>query len=494
MTVFTKPDNPGVKITFEGEATIRPDPAVAGTVAIPLTHDWGPLGSESEGIQTLRSFGEFEKIYGNSDTQGRRAVMSAFLGTGIDALPHRAGAVVVYRMGTASAEAATLSLQNTTPAAALTLDAKYAGERGNRLSVVVEDHPTEGSKDRLRVLFDDVTVESFTFTSTDIAALAAAINARPSSYITATSVVTGVDLAQGTFDLASGDNGDTLTATEWGAALDALEFEPFSILAPYDDFSAISGLPATFRSWVQTQEAEMRPVVLVCGGPADETLDEAITRTAGLRDHHIVSLGAGNFRDDFLDAEVSTAQLAPRIAGILAGLGEEKSLTYVRLAALSIVGSPEVLAGDLKTAYEQGLTVFRRTASTDADLMVAKGVTTFIDPTTAGRPLDIFSDPRLIRVIDLFIRDARRYGDENIIGATTVSDESRAAVRSWGNGAIASRLERGLISPGISETTKPFFRVIDTTGDPELEDAIPFEFGWLFNKTTNYLLGHGKIS
>lgn len=490
MTEFIRPDNPGSYVRFASEATQRPAASVASTVTIPITHDWGPLGSE-DGSVRVNSFGEFDALFGNSDTEGRRAVLGAFIGSGVPGQPG-AGSVVVFRDAVAADfRRSTLTVRNADDANAITLTARHAGTRGDRVSIVVEADPSVSANDRIRILFDDLTVERFSYPETDIDSLVAVVNER-SKWLTATRVATGRTLrATSGTSLAGGDDGETLTGREWAAALTALEFEPFSVFvgAALTD----STIQAAVHAWVQTQADQMRPVFAVFGGPDDESLQDAITRTDDLRDSHVVSLGAGNFHDDFLDADVNTAGIAPRVAGALAGLSEERSLTNLKFAGLSVIGEAEIPTDRLVEAKEAGVTAFRRTSSPDAELKINWGVTTFIDDTVPAMDPAIFGDPRLVRIIDLFIRGMVEWGDDNIVGNTVVNEATKAAVRSEGTGRINALRDRGLILPGETSAEQPFFNVLDPEDVDAPLDSVPFEFGWKFGRTTNFLIGNGRV-
>lgn len=495
MTTFVKPAFPQTSIRFVGETVARVAPSFADVVAIPAALDWGPLGSSADGGKVVTSFAEFEQRYGSSDTAGRRAVLSAFNGMG---LPGQGGAggVLVYRMAVAGTVApATLTLNNTTPGAALTLTARYSGTRGNRLSVAVGDDPRDPTNfDLLRLLFDGAEVERYSYAPTNIAALAADISAR-SSWITAASLITGVALATtaGTA-LAAGNDGDVLTATEYTAATAALEFAQFSLLA-FPNLTD-SSIRTQVVSWVQSMEVANRPVVLVLGGAAAESLSSASTRSAAINDPHVVNLGVGTFHDALLDRDVSTAELSPRIAGILAARGEDKALTGSEIGGLSVVGSTGIATGDIRAAIDAGVTVLRRTASPDAELVIAQGVTTYTTKNSAARPYNVFSEPRFIRIMDIFIRQMKEYGDSKIVGDLPTTQEARDAVRGHAIGLLSSLLRRGLVmaeNPNADPPIPAPFVSTPLPDSPELEDAILFEFGWKFTPTTNYVLGQGRV-
>lgn len=501
MTTIVKPDIPGTSLRFIGETIPRILPGFAETVAVPIVADWGPVGSDASGAdgkaggaQLVTSFAEYAALFGDSDTPGRTAVAGAFAGQGLDGTPG-AGGVYVYRMGTGSAAPATHNFANTagSPVAnALVLTAKYKGVRGNRISAVIDADPQNPSTGhRLRIRFDGAVVETYTYAKTDIAAIAAAVNAR-SNYVTAAENATGTALATtaGT-SLAAGDDGSTLTSTEWLDALDALEFRPFSIFSPYD--LTDSGILASLKSWIDTQVDANRPVVAVVGGAAGETVDTAITRSGTLNDDHFVNLGGGTYHDDLLGKDLSTSQLAPRIAGILAARGEERSLTFAKIAGLHISGSTGVPTDGVKAAIKAGVTVLMRANSPDAELRIAQGVTTYTTSTDASKPLDVFSDPRLVRIMDIFLRNMKEWGDETVIGNVPVNADTRDAVRGEALRLIEDLKTRGLVLTKAGGATEDPFVVVDDPQDPALADAIPFTFGWQFARTANYVIGEGRV-
>lgn len=486
MAMVAKPIIPQTRIGFTGAQTPRIPPSIGSTVAIPLSHDWGPMGSELSDIEVLDSFEAWTDKYGDSDTEGRTAVAMAFLGFGVLGAGG-AGGVIPYRMGASSVRAAA-TIQNTagSPVNALTLTALWAGTRGNDISFVLDADPADASNDRLRIRFKGVVVETYTYPEANVTQLGAAINSR-SEWITAAVLVSGTALAttSGT-SLAAGANG-TVNAGEYTAAMDALEFQPFTLIAPAN--LTDSGIQASFLTWVRSQESSNRPVIWAVGGAADETLDTALTRSTALTDPHVVNLGVGTYHDDLLDKDLSTAQLAPRIAGILAAAGRSTALTGAELGGLHVVGTTGPTTAEAEVAVQRGLTVLMRTDSPDADLRIAKGVTTFVSTTDAARPLEIFSEPRFIRIMDLFIREMRQWGDRKIIGKVPVNADTRDAVRQQGGKLIDELLREGLIlTVAQGAEGDPFIRTPVTTND-----TLPFEFGWQFAYTTNYLLGDGRV-
>ncbi len=435
----------------------------------------------------IQEFAAWTERYGDSDTEGRTAVALAFAGQNL-AGAGGAGAVIPLRMG-AGAARASKTLKNTGNVDAITVRAKWTGTRGNDISLQLDADPVDASRDRLRVRFRGAVVETYTYARAGLAALVAAINQRDTGYITADAVLvdgTALALTAGTA-LVGGTNGSTPTGGDHISAQDALEFQPFTLLAPAN--LTDPSIRAAYVSWVQTQEELGRPVVFVEGGAAGETIDDAIARTVATADPHVVNLGVGTYRFDLLARNLSTAQLAPLIAGILAAKGESKSLTGAEIGGLHMVGGTGPTAEDAELAVQRGVVVFIRTDSEDADLRIAKGVTTFTSDVDADRPREIFGEPRFIRIMDLFVRRMRAWGDKKIIGSVPVNDDTRDAVRAFGKGLIGQLQIDGLIlSKAQGALDDPFIRTPVTT-----DDTVPFEFGWQFARTANYLLGDGTV-
>jgi len=484
MTVSTfKPIIPGTRITFSGAEPLRIEPSFAEVVAIPLVHDWGP-----DNAPTLcTSFAEFTAIFGDSDTAGRTAVAGAFDGEGLEGAGG-AGGVIVHRMATAAAAKATRTLNNTAgvPAAGLILTAKHKGTRGNDISVSIADDPRVVNNDLLKILFKGTEVERYSYPQATPTVARDAINLK-SSYVVASAAVDGFSLALTAGSaLTGGLSGDTVTSVEWLAALDALEFGQFSVLVGYNltDAAIIQSL----LTFVRAQEEANRPIMAVVGGATNETVATAVLRSDGLNDPHVVNIGAGTYHDSLLGKDLSTAQIAPRVAGVLAARGEEKSLDKAKLARLTAVaGSNTPAVDEIATAINGGVTVLTRASHPLSDIEILRGITSFKTANEVARPLDVFSDPRMVRVMDFFVREMRQWGDDIVIGNLPVNDDTRAVVRGEGRRRIDELEERNLIVTGSGYIN------VDPPTNPALFDSIPFEFGWVFRHTARYVLGYGKV-
>lgn len=480
---------PGTRISWVGEVLPRILPGFADVVGIPFVHDWGPLGTDTGGKTLAPSMSAWQDVYGTSATAGSDAVGMAFRGEDTPGAA-RAGGVIPYRMAGAAAAKATVTVMNTagTPAAALRLDAKYVGTKGNNLTYTIADDPTNAARDIITFFLGGARVESYTYLNADTAGLVTQINAL-SKWVAATALGgagVALALAASPVAFAGGNDGATLTTQNWVDALNNLTFERFSVFAPYDTSDA--AVIAAIKQWTLDHELAMRPVVSVVGGALGETVATALARQATLTDPHMVTIGVGTYFDQYLQHNVSTSQLAPRIAGILAGCGETRSLTFALLGNLSAVVGPQ--PDEITTMINNGIVaISRAVTSADADLEIEMGVTTFVNG-TASRPAEVFGDPRLVRVMDIFLRGMKEWGDSVVIGRLPNNPDTRATVDKEGSRRVSDLLTRGLILPAdpLLGIPDPFFRAQATT-----DDSIPFKFGWQFARTTNYIDGEGKV-
>ena len=494
MTTFVKPDLPSSVVRFVGETTLSVQPSFNETVAVIGSHNWGPIGLAREGEEVVgyTSLQAFEADFGSDDTQLRRAVVGAFIGQGPDS-GGGAGAVIVFRAATGAAARASVTINNTNAATpALRLRAKHSGTRGNDISYIIEDDPADAGRDRLRILFRGVTVERFSYAPADITALAASINFR-SKYVDADgpgggAVVSGTALTPtaGT-SLANGANGDVLTATEYDAAQAALEFQNFTAVgaAALTD----TAVKVQLATWVKGMEEGMRPVRLVIGGGAGETVDQAATELNAndeLRDPQIVRLAGGTWRDEYLNVNLTTAELVGRALGIIAARGLGSAMTRALVQGLTPVGLPPTHE-ELVAGRDAGLTVLRRVSSSTAKVAISQGVTTFIDEEAEGRPLELFSEPRIVGLLNATVRRIVEWGDEVVVGDLPVTDDTRNLVRQFITKVLEEYESTGLATPGTA------FVIVDPPDDPSLADAIPFEFGFRPTRTANFLIGNGRV-
>jgi len=176
-------------------------------------------------------------------------------------------------------------------------------------------------------------------------------------------------------------------------------------------------------------------------------------------DYDIITVGVGSVRDNsILDNTgtaviLSTAQIAPRIAGVIANRGERMSLTFAKLAGLDLLNGAS--AADIVKAYDNGIVVLSRASDAAATVRIEKGLTTYTTTTNPALPRAVFSVPRFVAVMHGIQTDLTLWSDDTIIGSTTVDDETRNAVLGYANALLRERQRLGSIQPGWTTFTDP---------------------------------------
>lgn len=435
-----RPKRPGSYTNFVARSQVAAPAPLLGTVAVTFTADWGPANEPVE----VASLGEYLAIFGDStDTQGYSVVRQAFQGEG---LAGRGGAanLVALRVANSDADFASATLENTSSANALTVTAKYKGTRGNDLSITVEANATDITKNDLVVLDGTVELERFAHVSDDLAALAASVNL-VSNWITATVVADGTALdAVSATALTGGDDGSTLVNSDYTDAWELLETQRFSVYALADAIG--SSLCAALAAWVAAQNEAGKRFLVVVGGALNETITDAVEDAAEYNNENVVRIGVGSVEDEVLGT-LSTAQLAPRVAGIIAGRGETASVTFARLAGVSIkVGATD---SEILTALENGVVVVARDSNAEAPVRLEKGITTYTSD-TAEKPKAIYTNIKFVRTIHGLEMEITEFAEANVVGRLPVNDATREYLVGQAYVILQARQDAGAIQPGWS--------------------------------------------
>lgn len=453
--IFSKnnrPKLPGSYFNFAPEAApaIQPNPGTA--VAIPFLHDWGPFDTAVR----VSSFAEFQQIYGNSDnTEGYRAVRQAFQGEGVDGRGG-AGEVVCYRFGGTSAAKAVKTLQNTTPAAAITLTARYHGTKGNQLKVTTQDYAADSAYNELILYLDTVEVERYRYLDTDITDLAAQINAS-SNWVTAGSVTSGVALsAVSASSFASGDDGTTLLAADWTGAMSAFEIQPFAVFCPYHLVeSSPFTIEASIVAWTKAQNLlGKRFFTVLGGGTTGDTLTLAKARSVAAASGDILNLGIGYVTNPGLGTgqtayTLTLGEFAARVAGALAARGESRSMTYARFADCEMPVGPTLT--EQSSAFDGGVVSLARDSHPVAPIHIATGLTTWTSANATAdtsKPYYIFRQPKYVRTMHALQTELTEWAELNIVGQATVDQATRDALVAEAKVRLLGKQEKNAIQEG----------------------------------------------
>ena len=481
------PKRPGVYTRYESEAPEIILPAFGSVVAVPFTHNWGPV----EEARLVTSYASFLDLYGDDYSPAQIAVRGAFLGEG---MPGRlgAGAVLCYRMTGSAAAAASRTLQNTTPINAITLTAKYPGTRGDALRVTVQDYAADTTQTELILYYGTVEVERFRYADTNVTDLATQVNAT-SDWVTASGVTSGVALtpvSSVAFTTTAGNDGATLVAQDWTDMMTEMEVERFSLFAPHN--LTDSAIVTALKTWLLNLNAQGRRVMAVVGGAVDETTSTAVTRSTSLNNENIVNVGIGSYYDDNHvdpttgDATIlSSAQLAPRIAGILAQKSDGASATYSRVGGLRIRTGPT--EANISTAFDGGVLVLARDADPVAPVHLERSLTTYTTTSDATKPYLIFRNPKFVRTMHIFEEDLQAW-QTDLIGPLPVNDKSRRSVCAEAKAMLNARVARGVIQadPTVMPSVSP--------PPSDNDEYIAIDYGIAFGRSAEQVLNTIRFS
>jgi len=451
-----RPVRPGAYFNWEAQPTQTIQPNIGSIVCLPIVHDWGPDGI----IVQCNSLGDFQAKFGPSrTTPGFAAVMQCFRGEGVTARGG-AGAILVFRMVGASAKEGMVQLENTGGVAAIQLTALYKGTYAGALGARIRTNSADTTKTEVLITLAGTIIEIHAYDASDIQGMVDEINAT-SKWVEAEMLVDGTPLDATTpatiQPFTGADDGSTLLAADWMDMLDKVSNARFSLFAPFD--LTDSAIQLSLQAWcANLNTVGKRFLMVVGGGPADtaETAIDRSTVMSGLPGEgggeNIVNVGVGTLIDDQL-GELSTSQLAPRIAGILAARGETMSLTFARMAGTTLgAGAPS--DSDVSLCFDGGVVVFGQDSNADSPVRVEKGLTTYTGGVDS-KPYLIYRNPKFVRTMHGIELDITDWATTAAIGALQVNDATRALVVGYGHQVMEARAGRGVIQEGYSVGVDP---------------------------------------
>lgn len=473
-----------VYFDWEAEAASTPQPSVGQVVAVAAVSTYGPVNT----VEELDSYDDYLTDFGNDDTELRRAVWGAFKGQGYNGYGG-ASQVLVYRQATDAAASASKTLQNTTPATALTLTAKQPGTRANSLRITVQASPISGNK-QLLVLDGALVVETYDHLATNMAAFASDIN-ELSDWFTAAVGVDGVALANvSSSAVAGGNDGEDLLGADWTATFDAFDRERWGIFPAYN----VTDGPtlASIIAWIQDRNTLGQRCFLVIGGATDEVLSTAITRTAGINDYNIINLGEGTLHLTDDDRDCSTAEFTSRYAGARAWRGEARGDIFVRFGDVDLTTGASL--ADQQTALNGGVVVFSRDTYAAAPVFIREARNTYVDDSqspvdTQGNkthPVALYRVIKNIAIqqgIEEEVRDWATTGD--VLGSLPVDDKTRALV--------LGRVQTAYSVREAAEVVQPGWTVTDAAGASDDDDFVAYVHGFHPTRSLRQILNVARI-
>lgn len=400
----TTPLNPGTRpnVYVNFTSSVPPAPAVSadGVLAYVGTADFGPLRT----LVSMESKADVIRYLGNTNTlPGGNADVVYALMRAFDTGLRR---VLFYRIAANTAAAATITLNDASSAAALTVTAKYEGTFGNGIRVDVITDPRTPTLKVVRVYEGTVLREQFSgATNGDIVA---DFNVRGSALVNiAASGTTTRALANASAaSLTGGSSGSTVLASDYTNALDALSDKPFRtiVLGTVD-----TAIQSSLASWVSAQRGMGNRVNAIVAAGESDTLANMVTQATALN-NEAVSYLAGGFTDTSL-VRFPAVMAALVVGGEIVVAGTE-SLTYRRITS----GGNVIRAfspSDISTGLTNGLLMLEFDGE---KVKITQGINTLQIASAVAPKSPDWRKMRYIATQDLLLNRIGRYLGENYIG------------------------------------------------------------------------------
>ena len=348
---------PGAYVNFQAEVSTGTSDAVGGVVTLPLEVDFGPSGVVAVSAETdLTAFG-----YGLGDKalQPLREALK------------NANTVLLFRIGGGS--------EATGTGQGLTVTAKYAGERGNAIHVVIETQANGSTK------VD--TVLAGKIVDSQQVAKGADLKDNQLVKFEATEALT-----DGTIQLSGGANA-TGTGADYAAYFEAIQVYDYNVMAlPVAD-NETKALAAGFTRRMRDQEGKKVQVVL---GNYDGADYEGVINVA----NGVVLNG------EVLTPEQTTAW----VAGASAAAGVANSLTYTPYQGATDA-SPRFTNAETIEQIQKGNIVFTEKRG---QAVIEQDINTLVSY-SAEKNRD-FAKNRVLRVLDNIANNTKITFEDNYIG------------------------------------------------------------------------------
>ena len=348
-----------------------------GVVAYPFTSDWGPVNELVP--QTL---GEFKDAYNADKTALTASKIYLHASKGA---PSK---LLAYRMASASAKKGTCTLG----ADSLQLETLYPSARA--FVAVVKDGVEEGTK-VVEILEGGVKLVSVVGATN--AALALELN--KSDYVRVTTVGTTIPANAANIAFTGGDNGSTVTVTEYSAFLDEIEADGNANSFSLDGVSD-EAIITTVTTWLRRVRNEGFYVTFASGGPSTWDDDISLANAASIAHNYRGIVNVGNGCDGYTPAEMAIF-IAARVASVaLNRTVTDETVPYTKV-------NKKIKITPRETAKQKGTLIFVM----NGDFVeIDEGVNTLTNP--SNDESKEFGKIRVSNTLDYVTQDLEAFGNE----------------------------------------------------------------------------------
>lgn len=366
---------PGVYINFRSEAQSIGALGERGVVTIPLELSWGP----SKQVVVIEAGQNVMNVLGYDITSPQLLLVREAL--------KRANTLILYRLNEGNQATANIGSENV-----LTVTAKYAGVRGNDISIVVQAHVDDPSVFDVQTLVDGREVDLQTVSTID--------ELQGNAWVTFSG--TGAPEPTAGVNLTGGTDG-SVTNADYTDYLEAIELYDFNTMAAPVDDETLKGVFVSFIQRLREDEGKKVQVVLPDYAGADY--------------EGVISVKNGVVMED--GVKLNNVQATAWVAGATAGANVNESLTYA-----AYDGAVDV---DIRYTHSEIVQALRKGeflfVPSDGRAIVEQDINTFTSFTPEKR--QHFSKNRVIRVLDAIGNDLKRIFEQFYIGKVSNDDDGR---------------------------------------------------------------------
>jgi len=366
---------PGAYINFVSRGGAKAEPAERGIVALAMSLDWGEAGTIQE-ITSEQFINDSNRLFGYPSTHEKLKNLREVF--------RHATKVLLYR-----------TVNGAVKASNTYATARYAGIRGNDISIVIQAS-TEGES-----LYDVTTKLDGRTVQTQTVPSAAAL--LPNDFVEFKADATLAETA-GT-PLTGGTNGDAVQMAQHTAFLAALEAYHFHVLAcPAVTKEAIEQYAAYTKRMREERGCKFQTVIYKASGisaPDHEGIIQIVNTPEA--------------------ATGADASLVYWVAGAQAGCPIHRSCTNMLYDGEYQVGTPHTQA-QLEECIHAGELAMHRVGSQIRVLLDINSLVTYTE--AKG---DIFADNQVIRMIDQQGNDIASLFNSKYLGAIPNNESGRAS-------------------------------------------------------------------
>ena len=406
-----------------------------GVIAYPFTSNWGPVND----LTTVIGATDFNVLFngGNTDLTANLIYKLAFKGK-----PQR---VLAYRMATGTAAKGEVTL-----ATGWVLETLYPSNRA--FTAVVKDGTSGGKV----VEIVEGNKKLMSVEDTTVAGLTAKLN--NSDYVRVKTAGAALPANNAGAAFAGGNNGSVVTATEYGAFLEAMEGDRTANAFSLDGVTT-EAIITTVEAWVKRVRPEGFYVTFVSGGPTawDTAIATANAASKAFNFRGIINVGNG--ADGY-----TAAQMAIFIAARAGSVALNRTLTDEVVDFKKV--NKKLLYGQRVTAKESGTIVFVQ----DGDVVVIdEGVNTLTTP-GAGEVAE-FGKIRVNNALDHIAKDLEAFGNRYKQDKSNTQEARETYAATVENSYLRALQAMEVIQPGYFYRPDPEYHGKDAVFSPKIDEA-----------------------